>query len=146
MKRKLRIFLIIFVAFSFSSYAQEGKNNYENLETSEFYIKMESDPSAVVLDVRITSEYKDERIPGALLAEKKEKLIALTDTIARETPMLVYCDDGERSRTVCKILTKEQDFQEVYNLKNGLIDWKKQGLPLDKEELENGEIERQFQE
>ena len=135
MKSKLKFLLIYFLTFSFSVFAQEEANRYENLDASEFYIKMESNPASVLLDVRLFSEYKEERIPGAILAEKKSKLIPLTDTINRKTPILVYCDDGERSQTVCKILTEEQGFQKVYNLENGLLEWKKRGLPVDKEEI-----------
>jgi len=133
--KKLTSLLIILVFVSFSAYAQEKGTKYKNLDASEFYIKMESNPASVVLDVRLFSEYKEERIPGAILAEKKSKLIPLTDTINRKTPILVYCDDGERSQTVCKILTEEQGFQKVYNLENGLLEWKKRGLPVDKEEI-----------
>ena len=133
--KKLTSILIILVYVSFSAYAQDKGNRIKNLDASEFYIKMESNPASVVLDVRLFSEYKEERIPGAILAEKKSKLIPLTDTINRKTPILVYCDDGERSQTVCKILTEEQGFQKVYNLENGLLEWKKRGLPVDKEEI-----------
>ena len=130
--KKLTSLLIIFVFVSLSAFAQDKGNRIKNLDASEFYIKMESNPASVVLDVRLISEYKKERIPGALIAEKKSKLIPLTDTINRETPILVYCDDGKRSQTVCKILVEEQGFQKVYNLKKGLLEWKKQGLPMDK--------------
>ena len=130
--KKLTSLLIILVFVSFSAYAQEKGTKYKNLDASEFYIKMESNPASVVLDVRLFSDYKKDRIPGALIAEKKSKLIPLTDTINRKTPILVYCDDGERSQTVCEILVEEHGFHKVYNLKKGLLEWKRQGLPMDK--------------
>ena len=130
--KKLTSLLIILVFVSFSAYAQDKGNRIKNLDASEFYIKMESNPASVVLDVRLFSEYKEERIPGALIANEKSKLIPLTDTINRGIPIFVYCDDGERSKTVCEILTEEQGFQKVYNLKKGLREWKRLGLPMDK--------------
>ena len=139
MKSKLKILLVIFVLCTFSSYAQEEGNKYENLDASEFYNKMESNPESVVLDVRFFSEYNKEHIPGSLIAEKKSKLISLTDTLNRQTPIFVYCDDGDRSETVCEILTEEQGFKKVYNLEKGLIEWKKQGLPLNEEEISEEE-------
>lgn len=141
MEKKLKFFLSsFFIVLSLIGFAQEESDTFESLNASEFYIKMETNPASVVLDVRLFSKYQEERIPGALLAEKKEKLIALTDTINRRAPILVYCDDGERSRTVCEILTKEQGFQDVYNLENGLDAWKNRKLPLDKESLNKKEI------
>jgi len=139
---KFKSLLIIFVIIAFSAYAQDSGNRIENLDASEFYIKMESNPASVVLDVRLFTEYKEERIPGALIAEEKSKLIPLTDTISHKTPILVYCNDGERSQTVCEILVEEQGFQKVYNLKRGLLEWKKRGLPMDKEKFQKKNIHR----
>jgi len=115
---------------------KDSPQTYKSIEATEFYIKMNSSMDALVLDVRLFSEYREERIEGAVLAEKKDKLLRLTDSIDRERPVLVYCSDGDRSKTVCNILIREQNFQHVYNLKNGLRAWKRHGLPLDQEKLQ----------
>lgn len=134
-----------FLVLSLSLSAQEEPQGYSDLSATEFYIQMEQHWDAVVLDVRLFSEYRKERIPGALLAEKKSRLIDLTDTLDKETPMFVYCEDAQRSRTVCGILTGELEFQHVYNLEGGLIEWKRHGLPVDTERIKRFQIRNLFE-
>jgi rhodanese-related sulfurtransferase len=130
-----RLLVLIFISVSVFANGQEDETEYTNLGSTEFYIQIQSQPNALLLDVRLFSEYRQERIPGAILAEKKEKLVSVTDSIDKETPVFVYCEDGQRSATVSKILTQELGFTKVYNLSNGLYGWKRKGLPIDDERL-----------
>ena len=136
MKRVVIFFLILISLEGFGQRNSQKQKQYTSIKATEFYIKMNSAMDALVLDVRLFSEYREERIEGAILAEKKGKLLSLTDTIDKERPVLVYCSDGERSKTVCNILIREQNIYHVYNLKNGLQAWKRHGLPLDQEKLQ----------
>ena len=124
--------------------AQEDQKGYTDLSPTEFYIRMEQQMDAVILDVRLFSEYRRERIPGALLAEKKSRLVELTDTLDKETPLFVYCEDAQRSRTVCGILTGELEFHHAYNLEGGLIEWKRHGLPMDTERIKRFQLRKLF--
>jgi rhodanese-related sulfurtransferase len=58
----------------------------------------------------------------------------LVDTLSKDTPIFVYCYDGDRSKTACKILTRQLNFSRVYNLKKGLEMWKKMDFPVEKTE------------
>ena len=132
-------FLFIFLinnCFIRYGYSQESNDaSYQNLAPEEFYIEMNRAPEKMILDVRLFSEYRKERIPGAILASKREELVKIVDSLDRDMPLFVYCDDGQRSTTVCKILTREKNFMNIYNLKKGLYMWKKVGLPMDKKEI-----------
>lgn len=108
---------------------------WENLSPETFYMRMHQTYHKVILDVRLFSEYRKERIPDAILASRREELISIVDTLDRDTPVFVYCEDGERSETVCKILTNEKNFQRVYNLRGGIYMWKKVGLPVDDKKI-----------
>jgi len=108
---------------------------WKNLSPETFYMRMHQTYHKVILDVRLFSEYRKERIPDAVLASRREELIKIIDTLDRDTPMFVYCEDGERSETVCKILNNEKNFQRVYNLRGGFYMWKKVGLPVDDKKI-----------
>lgn len=74
-----------------------------------------------LLDVRQPKEYKIEHIPGA-------KLIPLGDLDGRigeidpESPTIVYCAIGGRSRVAAQMLAGK-GFREVYNLSGGIKAW-----------------------
>jgi rhodanese-related sulfurtransferase len=139
-----QLIILIFISLPLFAEAQDEQKDYKNIGATEFYIQMQSHPNSLVLDVRLFSEYRQERIPGAVLAEKREKLVAVTDSVDKETPMFVYCDDGERSETVSEILTEELGFKNVYNLEKGLYAWKRKGLPIDDKKLKRNIIRRIF--
>ena len=149
MKRKKIFFILSIFAASFwslSAFAQANSDTaFANLSPEEFYIKMNRSYNKKILDVRLFSEYRQERIPGAVLASKREELIDIVDSLDRDLPLFVYCDDGQRSTTVCKILTNEKDFRNVYNLEEGLYMWKKVGLPIDDKKIKMSLWKRIFE-
>jgi rhodanese-related sulfurtransferase len=140
-----RLIILLFIGIPFLIEAQNENGEYKNLGPSEFYIQMQTHPNSLVLDVRLFSEYRQERIPGAVLAEKREKLVSVTDSVDKETHIFVYCEDGQRSATVSKILTQELGFTNVYNLEKGLYAWKRKGLPIDDKKLKRNIIRRIFE-
>lgn len=126
---------ILFCLLSFEGYTQK-KADYTNLRAEDFYEKMNQSPDALIIDVRLKPDYEEKRIPGAVPADEPEKLNKIIDPIDKNTPLLVYCYDGERSGTACEILTKEHGFYNVYNLKKGLERWEKLGFPTVKNAIE----------
>jgi rhodanese-related sulfurtransferase len=138
-KRHLHPFLLIVLIANclvHHGYSQESNDpSYQNLTAEEFYIEMNRAPEKMIIDVRLFSEYRKERITGAILASKREELVKIVDSLDRDMHLFVYCDDGQRSTTVCKILAHEKNFINVYNLEKGLYMWKKVGLPMDEEKI-----------
>lgn len=87
---------------------------------------------AVMVDVREDSEYNDGHIlesihiPMGNLADRFEELEKF-----REKPIIVCCRSGARSASACSRLRKN-GYENVHNLKGGVMAWQSAGLPLQK--------------
>lgn len=125
------LFLLLLFACSFEINSQvKAIESFTSIDAVDFQIGLQQHDNSVLIDVRTKREYRKERIHGSILAEKREELLVIADTLDKEQPVFVYCDEGDRSFSACIILT-DLGFKNVYNLERGLIDWKKQGYPLD---------------
>lgn len=88
--------------------------------------------NALVLDVREDSEFKgghivDARhIPLGALNKRINELASYKDK-----PVVVSCRSGQRSASACGVL-KKAGFNNIYNLRGGMIAWQNAGLPLSK--------------
>ncbi|WNC52889.1 MULTISPECIES: rhodanese-like domain-containing protein [unclassified Thermosynechococcus] len=82
----------------------------------------------LLIDVREPSEYNNAHIPGALLcplANVKE----LEPACNSDTPVVLYCESGRRSRMACEILAS-RGFANLKNLEGGIQRWKQGGYPI----------------
>jgi len=132
---KIFILLTLFFTIPFS-YAQKTDNVcFKNISADDFYIQINTH-DAFLIDVRLFKEYRKNRIKGALPAANKESLLSLCEKLDKNTPVYVYCEDGDRSRTAARILCREVGFKHVYNLQGGLREWGK------KYTLENTRIKK----
>jgi rhodanese-related sulfurtransferase len=87
---------------------------------------------ALLLDVRSADEFAKGHILGAKnvpLAELERRAPELDRFKAR--PVIVHCDNGNRSTSALPVLRK-QGFATVVNLAGGFAAWKQAGLPVDK--------------
>jgi len=83
---------------------------------------MQSNPDAIILDVRTQQEFYDERIPGAVLLPE----YAVRDLAAEVLPdkaavILVYCRAGRRSQSAANTLA-ELGYTNVYDF-GGIESW-----------------------
>lgn len=81
----------------------------------------------LLIDVREPSEYNNAHIPGALLcplANVKE----LEPPCNSDTPVVLYCESGWRSRMACEILA-QRGFANLKNLEGGIQRWQQGGYP-----------------
>jgi len=94
--------------------------SFREISAIELKKKMSDRHDFQLIDVREESEYLQKNIGGTLipLSELAEKL-ALIDA---EKETIVHCASGARSKKAVRILT-EKGFKNVYNLKNGLLDF-----------------------
>ncbi len=87
---------------------------------------------AIVVDVREPGEYEAGRIPNARhmpLRQVTTRLRKLEK--AKGRPVVVSCRSGRRSAAASMIM-RRHGFEQVYNLRGGLIAWRKANLPLEK--------------
>ena len=93
-------------------------------------IKLITDLSPLILDVRTPSEYYSEHIKNAKLIplyQLQQRILELKEY--KNKPILIYCRSGNRSAVASEILI-EQGFNNLYNLKDGIIGWVLLNNPL----------------
>jgi rhodanese-related sulfurtransferase len=85
---------------------------------------------AVVLDVRSIAEFKDGHIVNAV----NIPLNGLGNNLKqlekhRDKPIVAVCRSGSRSNAACRLLRK-QGFENVKNLRGGMMAWESASLPV----------------
>jgi sulfur dioxygenase len=88
----------------------------------------------LILDVREPDEFDGElgHIPGAVLIPLRELPVRAGEIEShKERPIVVVCRAGVRSATGAAILTG-LGFENVANLKGGMVDWNDQGLTVER--------------
>lgn len=85
---------------------------------------------AVVVDVREPNELSEGSIINSthIPLRDVEKNIKQLEK-HRDKPVIVVCRTGSRSQAACASL-KKHGFEEVYNLKGGIMAWQSASLPL----------------
>ena len=101
-----------------------------DISVNDFYRLGEEHPGVVIFDVRPAVEFQESRIPNALFAGRKDLLLKHLSYLSDTTLILVYCENGDRSKTVLKILKKE-GFKNTGHLKRGFEAWQQEGFPVD---------------
>ena len=106
--------------------------NINATQAFELINKHKNSPGFIILDVREKHEYEADRLPGAVLLP-----ISLPDfadrigKLDKKAIYLVYCRSGARSLDAVKEMQK-QGFENIYMLKDGIIEWRKEKLPVEK--------------
>lgn len=96
--------------------------------------ELESPSSPLVLDVREPEEFNGElgHIPGSVLIPLKDLPTRAGELEPqKERPIIVVCRAGVRSTTGAAILTG-LGFENVANLKGGMLDWNDQKLAVER--------------
>lgn len=87
---------------------------------------------ATILDVRDPTEFATGRLPKSKhipVGELPNRLAELEKL--KDKPILLVCGNGMRSPKAARIL-KQAQFTSIAQLKGGLGEWLKAGLPLEK--------------
>jgi rhodanese-related sulfurtransferase len=84
----------------------------------------------VLIDVREQHEWDESHLPGAILIPRGnlESRIA-TAVPSTATPIILYCATGARSAFAAKTL-QEMGYEDVVNMDGGIVEWKRNGLPI----------------
>jgi len=121
------LFLALALVSFFLARGQKGAER--NLNAQQAVEKM-SHHDAIVVDVREANEVASGKIrdsiniPLAQLKERHGELQKYTDK-----PIIMACRSGNRSAHAINILRKN-GFNDLYNLKGGVMAWKHASLPL----------------
>lgn len=108
----------------------QSEKIFKILDSEGFMQKLEATPGAQLIDVRTEGEVATGHIANARninlqSPDFKDQL----STLDPSKPVFVYCARGSRSGQSAEIL-KKMGFQEIYDLKGGIIQWKSSGLPV----------------
>jgi rhodanese-related sulfurtransferase len=81
-----------------------------------------------VIDVRQMGEIAAGTVPGAEPLPMHLLPMKLGD-LDRNATLVLVCRSGARSAQACAFL-QQQGFENVYNLRGGMIGWAQNGLPI----------------
>ncbi|WP_291723406.1 rhodanese-like domain-containing protein [Bernardetia sp.] len=124
-------------------YAQEGKksndekiDNIEQLAPKEVFLLLQQD-SVLMIDVREKTElatisYDVDSIIHIPVSDFLNKFEIQSKEFSANTKLIIACRSGRRSQKIAKELQKK-GYLFVYNLKEGIIEWEKQGFKVKKE-------------
>ncbi len=90
----------------------------EDIDLEELKEKVRN--GAILIDVRSIQEYRENHLNGAIQLDGykiKSKIREIVNDLDKE--IIVYCQNGGRSRRACKDL-KKLGYKNVYNLNGGL--------------------------
>ena len=103
-------------------------NAIQEIEPRTLVEWLQADKDFRLIDVRSVAEFAQGMIPrGEQLPLHLLPLRA--DELEREREIVLYCRTGARSAQACMFLS-ERGFESVYNLRGGIMDWARQGLPV----------------
>ncbi|MBR3522892.1 MAG: rhodanese-like domain-containing protein [Prevotella sp.] len=106
-----------------------GQQNFENADVQGF-AELVRDSNVVVLDVRTAEEYADGHIERAVNIDYKKDdfMDRAKAALPTDKKIAIYCRSGRRSAGAASKLAAEG--YVLVNLKGGIIDWQKAGMPV----------------
>jgi len=125
----LVIAIIIVSLMLIHSLVGEKLRGYSSITPAES-TQMINHDDAMVLDVRENNEFSEGHIINALhipLSNLKTRFNDLEKHKSKK--VIVACRSGHRSSQACASLKKE-GFEQVFNLRGGVMAWESAGLPL----------------
>lgn len=109
-------------------------NQVRQLSPAQVQALTEALPAPIILDVREPEEYRGElgHIEGSILIPLKD-LTSRADELEefKDKHVIAVCRAGVRSTTAAAILTG-LGFEQVSNLKGGMLEWNSQHLPVER--------------
>ena len=100
-----------------------------DLNPTEFQAKAK-EAGVVLLDVRSAGEFYAGHIEGAINIDVEGMTFdGDIKSLDKDAKYAVYCQSGRRSVNAIKKL-QDAGFTNLFNLKNGILDWQGAGLPV----------------
>lgn len=93
----------------------------KEITVTELKQKMDNKEAFQLIDVRETFEYEVSDIGGLNIPLGGVLLEA--DKIDRDKPVIIHCRSGKRSAAAIMQLEQAQAFDNLYNLKGGILAW-----------------------
>jgi rhodanese-related sulfurtransferase len=94
--------------------------------------------SVQLIDVRSLEEFRDGHLKGAQNLIYDSEFDEKIKSLDKSKPVAVYCRTGRRSEECSKLL-EEAGFEQIYQLKGGLTEWKYKGELIKEDSAPNAE-------
>jgi SulP family sulfate permease len=91
----------------------------------------EAGERALLIDVREPEEYERGHLPNSQLLPLKD-LVGALETLPKDRPVFLVSRSGRRSTRAMRLMV-ESGFEEVFNLKGGVLSWMARGRPFEVE-------------
>ena len=118
--------LVIAILMLIQNLLAGNKGNITPVEATE----MINHDDAVVIDVRPASDFSKGHIINAINIPANNLLTQLKQMEKyKNKKIIMSCRSGAQSAVACKQLGK-QGFENVYNLKGGILNWQSENLPV----------------
>lgn len=86
--------------------------------------------SIQLVDVREAQEWVQGVIEGAATVPLHLVPLQAEQWRGETRPMVIYCRSGARSAQACAFLAAQGGERQFINLRGGILDWARKGLPL----------------
>ena len=97
------------------------KSELANLNFSDFFEQAKADQNGILLDVRTSLEFQQNKIVDCInISYLSDQLADELEQLPKEKTYYVFCRTGRRSLRVC-VLLKNAGYQHIFNLENGII-------------------------
>ena len=128
--RSLKYGLTSFLVLIFLSSSAQTEEAGKVMDAQGFHRQMEQAPSKIILDVRTPEEFAEGHLEGALNIDiYDENFDQQLEMLEKDQPVFVYCKAGTRSEEAGRHL-RQLGFNQIYDLKGGIMAWENNGLPL----------------
>ena len=101
------------------------KSQLNNLDAPTFWEAIQSNPNAIIIDVRTQGEYQNGFIPNAInLDYLSDEFWDEVEKLDASKTYYIYCRSGRRSIRVCTLMRNGGfDNAKIFNLNEGFNDW-----------------------
>jgi rhodanese-related sulfurtransferase len=115
----------------FQTLVKEAKSRIREIEVGQLQQARQATPAPVIVDVREDSEWNKSRIPGAIHVGRGVLESRIEAQVPqRSTPVVVYCQSGNRSAVSADVLAK-MGYTNVSSLAGGIAAYQAARLPVD---------------
>lgn len=91
----------------------------KEVTAKELKDKIDNKEDFQLIDVREPYEYEAANLEGELIP--MGNILQEASRISKEKPVIVYCRSGNRSAVIIRELEKRFGFENLYNLKGGIL-------------------------
>ncbi|HEU5003924.1 MAG TPA: rhodanese-like domain-containing protein [Actinomycetota bacterium] len=124
---------------SLDDMVHEARSRVREVSADEAKAMVDSEPGALIVDVREPHEFDMGHIPGAILAplgrvrdlgDARSPMALAELTAATGNLVVTQCATGKRSIVAADILQK-LGYANVVSMRGGFFGWARLGLPID---------------